>query len=102
MDFSRALSDEHMTAIHACLVRAYGEAAPVEPDAMAAMEAKLRTEGPDALTGPQRSSVLQTAWPGERLHPALLPCRAPAPHGRLVGALHGHCASRPGASQSEK
>src|SRR3546814_11103403 len=52
MDFSRALSDEHMTAIHSGLVRAYGQEAPVDPRAPAAGEAKMGPGGAEGAQGP--------------------------------------------------
>lgn len=68
MDFARALADERMVAIHAGLVRAYGEEAPVEASDLAAIEAKLRDGGPDSLTGPERLAILQSADAVEAAH----------------------------------
>jgi len=68
MDFPRAIGDERMTAIHAGLVRAYGEEADVDPTALEALEVKLRNEGPEALTGPERVTILQNAGAFEQLH----------------------------------
>lgn len=68
MDFPRALADERMTAIHAGLVRAYGEEAPVAAEELQAIETKIRAEGPAALSGPERIAVLQHADSFEQLH----------------------------------
>ena len=68
MDFPRAIADERMASIHAGLVRAYGEEADVDPTALEAIESKLRSEGPGALTGQERVTILQNAGAFEQLH----------------------------------
>lgn len=68
VDFAHAVVDGRLAAIHAGLVRAYGEEAPVEPERFAVFETKVRDAGPAALDAQERLAVLQDAGAFERLH----------------------------------